>query len=88
MMISEFKLFYLRRVVDSYRESPGAPNENVDARAAAPKFGIEPISCFAHFASRRVVGQWRGAGGAICEDHFALTMSVKDLRAATWRFFC
>ena len=22
-------------------------------------------------ASRRVVGQWGGAGGAICEDHFA-----------------
>ena len=23
-------------------------------------------------ASRRVVGQWGGAGGAVCEDHFAL----------------
>jgi hypothetical protein len=23
-------------------------------------------------ASRRVVGQWGGAGGASCEDHFAL----------------
>ena len=23
-------------------------------------------------ATRRVVGQWGGAGGAICEDHFAL----------------
>ena len=22
--------------------------------------------------TRRVVGQWGGAGGAICEDHFAL----------------
>ena len=28
-------------------------------------------------ASRRVVGQRGGAGGAICEDHFALVGSVK-----------
>ena len=27
--------------------------------------------------SRRVVGQWGGAGGAICEDHFALAGSVR-----------
>ena len=30
------------------------------------------ISCVTPYASRRVVGQWGGAGGAICEDHFAL----------------
>ncbi len=30
------------------------------------------ISRFASNASRRVVGQWGGAGGAICEDHIAL----------------
>ena len=30
------------------------------------------ISCVTAYASRRVVGQWGGAGGAICEDHFAL----------------
>ena len=29
------------------------------------------ISEFASNASRRVVGQWRGAGGASCEDHLA-----------------
>ena len=29
------------------------------------------ISCVASNASRRGVGQWSGAGGAICEDHFA-----------------
>ena len=26
--------------------------------------------------SRRVVGQWGGAGGAICEDHFALARAI------------
>ena len=30
------------------------------------------ISCMTAHASRRGVGQWGGAGGAICEDHFAL----------------
>ena len=30
------------------------------------------ISCLTPYASRRVVGQWGGAGGAGCEDHFAL----------------
>ena len=29
------------------------------------------ISCVAPNASRCVVGQWGGAGGAICEDHLA-----------------
>ena len=30
------------------------------------------IASFAPHTSRRVVGQWGGAGGAICEDHFGL----------------
>ena len=30
------------------------------------------IPHFTSNASRRVVGQWGGAGGAICEDHFGL----------------
>ena len=30
------------------------------------------ISCLTPYASRRVVGQWGGAGGAICEDHFGV----------------
>ena len=28
------------------------------------------VSCVASNASRRGVGQWGGAGGAVCEDHF------------------
>jgi hypothetical protein len=31
-------------------------------------------------ASRRVVGQWGGAGGAICEDHFALGVCARRVR--------
>jgi hypothetical protein len=26
------------------------------------------VSGFAPYTTRRVVGQWRGAGGAVCED--------------------
>jgi len=29
------------------------------------------VSCFAPHTFRGVVGQWRGAGGAVCEDHVA-----------------
>ena len=29
------------------------------------------VSCVTSNAARRVVGQWGGAGGAICEDHLA-----------------
>ena len=29
------------------------------------------ISCMASNTSRGVVGQWGGAGGAVCEDHLA-----------------
>ena len=28
------------------------------------------VARFTSNTSRRVVGQWGGAGGAICEDHF------------------
>jgi len=38
------------------------------------------VSGMASNASRRVVGQWGGAGGAICEDHFCLA-------AWRWRVF-
>ena len=43
--------------------------------AAAPVVHLASfvtISCLTPNASRRVVGQWGGAGGAVCEDHFAL----------------
>ena len=33
-------------------------------------------------ASRRVVGQWGGAGGAICEDHLAFGGERKALAVA------
>ena len=36
-------------------------------------------------APRRGVGQWGGAGGALCEDHFALAGSVKVAAAARKR---
>ena len=34
--------------------------------------GLVTIPHFTSNASRRVVGQWGGAGGAGCEDHLAL----------------
>ena len=43
--------------------------------AAAPVVMLASGVAVAQFtsnASRGVVGQWGGAGGAICEDHFAL----------------
>ena len=43
--------------------------------AAAPVIVLASrvtVSCPTSNASRRVVGQWGGAGGAVCEDHFAL----------------
>ena len=46
--------------------------------AAAPVVHLASfvtISHMASHASRRVVGQWGGAGGAICEDHFPLAGS-------------
>ena len=38
------------------------------------------ISRIAPHASRGGVGQWGGAGGAICEDHFCLTVSYEGAR--------
>ena len=41
--------------------------------AAAPVVMLAGLVTIPHFtsnATRRVVGQWGGAGGAICEDHF------------------
>ena len=34
------------------------------------------IAKFASNASRRVVGQWGGAGGAGCEDHFGVAREL------------
>jgi hypothetical protein len=51
--------------------------------AAAPVVSLAgqfAISRGAPHASRRVVGQWGGAGGAICEDHFCLTVSYEGAR--------
>ena len=42
--------------------------------AAAPVVHLASLVTVSHFAStatRRVVGQWGGAGGAVCEDHLA-----------------
>ena len=52
--------------------------------AAAPVVMLAGLVTIPHFtsnASRRVVGQWGGAGGAICEDHFALAGSVRRASA-------
>ena len=38
------------------------------------------VSCLTPNASRRVVGQWGGAGGAICEDHLAFGGELLRLR--------
>jgi hypothetical protein len=35
------------------------------------------VSGMASNASRRVVGQWGGAGGACCEDHFEMAWGVE-----------
>ena len=40
------------------------------------------VSGMASNASRRVVGQWGGAGGAICEDHIALAGRLCVARAS------
>ncbi len=40
------------------------------------------IANFTAHASRRVVGQWGGAGGACCEDHFALAGCLWASRAS------
>ena len=40
------------------------------------------IANFTSNASRRVVGQWGGAGGASCEDHFAFCGELLVFAAA------
>ena len=53
--------------------------------AAAPVVMLASRVTIANFtahASRRVVGQWSGAGGAICEDHLGLAGSVRVAAAA------
>ena len=56
--------------------------------AAAPVVvlaGRATISHLAPHASRRVVGQWGGAGGAICEDHFCVGLAFVQLARAGLR---
>ena len=48
----------------------------VPSRSMRAQSASHDISHLAPHASRRVVGQWGGAGGANCEDHFALAGSV------------
>ena len=38
------------------------------------------VALFTAYASRRVVGQWGGTGGAICEDHLAFCGELLGLR--------
>ena len=40
------------------------------------------------YTSRRVVGQWGGAGGAVCEDHFSLVRRRLQTTAAAFFFVC
>ena len=42
------------------------------------------VSQMASNTSRRVVGQWGGAGGACCENHFSLAGSVWVAAAAAF----
>ena len=56
--------------------------------AAAPVVMLAGLVTIPHFtsnASRRVVGQWGGAGGACCEDHLAFYGELLGLRGgAAW----
>ena len=45
------------------------------------------ISCVTSNTARRVVGQWGGAGGAICEDHFAFCGELLGFLAAAKAYF-
>ena len=44
--------------------------------------GLITVSYFTAHASRRVVGQWGGAGGAVCEDHLAFCGELLGFAAA------
>ena len=58
-------LFCVAAAVDSLTDLlvAAAPVVHLACLVAVPRF--------TSYASRRVVGQWGGAGGAICEDHLA-----------------
>ena len=62
---------------DSLRDLEGILEDSRDlgqflgSRVFVTSKGSITISCVASNASRRGVGQWGGAGGAVCEDHLA-----------------
>ena len=59
-------LFCVAAAVDSFT------NLLVAAAPVVMLASFVTISCVTPYATRRGVGQWGGAGGAICEDHFCL----------------
>ena len=82
--ISRFCGVTRRRVeIDAFRDGRGGTRFHAAAAvyllthllvAAAPVVmlaSLIAVSRVASNASRRGVGQWRGAGGACCEDHLA-----------------
>ena len=75
----EFEAPDVRVVVSARRgrEEDGAPPQSKAPVLAS----FVTISCVTSNASRRVVGQWGGAGGASCEDHLALAGGRGALRA-------
>ena len=44
------------------------------------------VSCMTPYTSRRVEGQWGGASGAICEDHFRLASLDGRARGRNFAF--
>ena len=57
--------------------------------AAAPVVHLASfvtISCVTSNTTRRVVGQWGGAGGASCEDHFAFAMVCRRVALSLMLF--
>ena len=42
------------------------------------------VARFTAYATRRVVGQWGGAGGACCEDHLAFCGELLGFARRTW----
>jgi len=60
----------------------GIPVESPQAPVVMLASGVAVASVTSN-ASRRVVGQWGGAGGAFCEDHLALRGRSGRFK---WRF--
>ena len=56
----------------------GVPVERLVVMLAS----LVTVSQLTSNTSRRGVGQWRGAGGASCEDHFGLAGWLVSFRAA------